>query len=226
LTLLVASFRRLVIVVLVAGTTAGLLLAILQLVAIAPLIHAAETYEDAALHGDHEWQPSEGFERTAYTVLGTTLTGVAFSALLFGVASLLGLDLDRRRGLWLGLGGFACCALAPAIGLPPRPPGAPAAELHAAQVWWWTTALTTAVGLWAIGRAEGRWTWRGVGLTCLLVPHLLGAPQAIGSSAVPPDLMWRFAVVSIATQAVFWLLLGSLGSHLYARWLRGQPSLG
>jgi cobalt transporter subunit CbtA len=217
-----AGFRRLLTVVLIAGTTAGLLLAALQLVALVPLIHTAETYEQAehssvahAAHGEQGWQPSDGLERTMYTVLGTTLTGIAFSALLFGGASLLGLNLDVRRGLWLGLAGFLCCTLAPALGLPPRPPGVPGAPLHAAQVWWCATALATAVGLWAMTHAEGKWAWRVAGVVCLLAPHVLGAPTATGVSSLPSELTRQFALVSIATQATFWLLLGGLGSHLY-----------
>jgi cobalt transporter subunit CbtA len=215
-----AAFRRLMTVVLVAGATAGLLLAALQLVAVVPLIHTAEAFEHAqhspSAHDDG-WQPSDGIERIGYTVLGTTLTGIAFSALLFGAASLLGLNLAGRRGLWLGLAGFVSCALAPALGLPPRPPGVPGAELHAAQAWWCATALATAVGLWAITHAAGKWTWRVAGVVCVLAPHFLGAPRATGSSLVPTDLSRQFAVVSVATQGMFWLALGVFGSHLYAR---------
>jgi cobalt transporter subunit CbtA len=221
LTAAVTAFRRLLTVVLIAGTTAGLLLAALQLVTVVRLIHQAEAYEHGehseagdAAPGEHDWQPSDGLERTTYTVLGTMLTGIAYSALLFGVASLLGLELERRRGLWLGLAGFLCCALAPALGLPPRPPGVPRVALHAAQAWWCATALATAVGLWAMTQAEGKWTWRVAGLACLLCPHLIGAPQATGTSIVPADVSRSFVVASIATQAVFWVLLGGVGGHL------------
>ncbi len=93
-----------------------------------------------------EWQPQDGVERTMYTVLGTSLTGIAFAAVLFGIASALGLELNVTRGLLLGLASFACCALAPSIGLPPKPPVAAAADLHAAQVWWVTSAIATAAG--------------------------------------------------------------------------------
>ena len=218
------AFRRLLTVVLISGATAGLLLSALQFAVVVPLIRTAETYEHEehategeAGHGSHEWQPSDGLERTLYTVVGTVLTGIAFSAVLLGVAALLELELDARRGLWLGLAGFACFALAPGLGLPPAPPGAAAVELHAAQVWWIGTALATAVGLWAIARSHGAWLWRVAGIMCLSAPHLLGAPHANGASAVPAELSRHFALVVVATQGVFWLLLGVLGSHLLAR---------
>jgi cobalt transporter subunit CbtA len=224
LTAMAEAFRRLMTVVLVAGAGAGLLLAALQFVTVIPLIHRAEAYEHSqqrhaapAAHADQGWSPAEGIERSVYTVLGTVLTGIAFAALLFGAASLLGLDLDRRQGVWLGAAGFVCCALAPSLGLPPRPPGAPGAELHAAQAWWCATALATAFGLWASAHAGGRWTWRAAGVACLLAPHLLGAPRPTGSGPVPSDLIRQFAVVSVATQAVFWLLLGGFGSYLYMK---------
>jgi predicted cobalt transporter CbtA len=102
-------------------------------VAVGPLIDRAEQLEPAGHEGHasaaaapHEWEPADGTERTMYTVLGTTLTGIAFAALIFGVALVLGLELNVTRGVALGLLGFACCAFAPAMGLPPKPPGAAA----------------------------------------------------------------------------------------------------
>ena len=93
--------------------------------------------------------------------------------------------------------------------------------MHTAQIWWAATALATAVGLGLIYRARGAWSWRVAGVACLLAPHLVGAPRAVGSSAVPADLIRHFAIVVVATQGVFWLSLGALGSHLYARTTRG-----
>jgi cobalt transporter subunit CbtA len=164
-----------------------------------------------------EWQPADGMERTMYTALGTGLTGIGFAALLFGVASALGLELTVTRGVWLGLIGFACCTLAPAIGLPPKPPGAAAADLHTSQLWWVGTAVATALGLLAIVRAHGWWTWRIGGMLIIALPHLIGAPEPVGASAVPPELSRQFAIASVATQAVFWILLGGIGGGLYAR---------
>jgi cobalt transporter subunit CbtA len=220
------AFRRLMTVVLMAGIAAGLLLAVLQLVAVTPLIHEAEKYERAedagSEHGlhEHDWQPADGVERTAYTIAGTVLTGIAFSALLFGSASLLGLEINLGRGVALGLAGFACCVLAPAIGLPPRPPGVTLANVESAQIWWFATAFATAIGLSAVQRANGSWAWRVAGAVCVVLPHIVGVPQTIGSTPVPVDLIRRFAVIVIATQAAFWLLLGAFGSYLYARAFR------
>lgn len=225
------AFRRLMGGALVAGAIAGVVLFLLQWGLMLPLIQEAERYEHAAhaAHADaagasgaatgHEaaWEPSEGFERTAYTALGTTLTGIAYAAVFFGVAALLGLTLSGRHAWWLGLAGFACFALGPAIGLPPRPPGAAVPELQAAQIWWLATSLATAVGLWLISGRDSSWQRRGIGILFLLAPHLVGAPRPHHTDTLPRDLIWQFALASVGTQAVFWLVLAKVGSLVQGR---------
>ena len=225
------AFRRLMTMVLIAGVFAGLVLAAIQYVTIGPLIARAERYEHAAGQHDEshggaeasgvahvvEWQPTDGLERTSYTVLGTVLTGIGFAAVLFGLASLLELELTATRGVWLGLLAFGCCSVAPALGLPPKPPGAPAAELYAAQIWWSGTVLATSLGVWMIVRARGSWARRLVGVFLVALPYLIGAPAPVGDSAVPKELADTFAIASVATQAVFWLVLGAIGGWLFAR---------
>jgi cobalt transporter subunit CbtA len=240
------AFKRLMGGALVAGAIAGIALFLLQWAVMLPLIHEAERYEHAAraahaadtahtahtahvdagargIEAEHEaeheaaWEPSEGFERTAYTALGTTLTGIGYAALFFGVAGLLGLTLSGRHAWWLGLAGFACFALGPALGLPPRPPGAAVPDLQAAQIWWLTTSLATAAGLWLITGRDRSWQRRGVGILCLLAPHLLGAPHPHHTDALPRDLIRQFALASVGTQAVFWLVLAKAGSLVQGR---------
>jgi cobalt transporter subunit CbtA len=221
------EFRRLMTIVLVAGIAAGLALAAVQIATIGPLIRVAEQYETATAGHDHpataapaEWQPSDGFERTGYTVLGTLLVGIAYAALLFGGAALLSFEVDVRRGILLGLAGFASFALAPALGVAPRPPGVAGAELHSAQIWWIATAIATAIGLALIARARGRWSWRIAGPIVLVAPHLVGAPHAEPARTdALRELSSRFAVTSVATQAVFWLVLGVIGGYVYQKTL-------
>jgi cobalt transporter subunit CbtA len=213
------EFRRLMTIVLVAGIAAGLALAAVQIATIGPLIRVAEQYETATAGHDHpataapaEWQPSDGFERTGYTVLGTLLVGIAYAALLFGGAALLSFEVDVRRGILLGLAGFASLA--------PRPPGVAGAELHSAQIWWIATAIATAIGLALIARARGRWSSRIAGPIVLVAPHLVGAPHAEPARTdALRELSSRFAVTSVATQAVFWLVLGVIGGYVYQKTL-------
>jgi cobalt transporter subunit CbtA len=220
-----AGFRRLMRVALVAGLSAGAVLAALQFFAIRPMIQVAEVYETALQHAGKlppdnplEWQPTEGLERVGYTVASTLLLGVGYAALVFGLASLLGLRIGAREGLLLGIAAFACVSLAPSLGLPPRPPGVEGAELNAAQAWWTATAGATAIGLALIAFAKGRSMWRAAGVGVMLLPHLVGPP-----SVAPPltdalrALSVKFALVSIVTQGAFWVVLGTTGGWFTAR---------
>jgi cobalt transporter subunit CbtA len=207
---------------LVAGAAAGFVLFLSQWVLVTPLIRRAEAYERidpvrAASHADESWEPGEGLERVAYTGLGTVLAGVGFGAVLFGVASLIGLDLGGGRGLRLGAAGFFCFTVAPSIGLPPRPPGVAGPELHAAQIWWALTVLLAAFGLWLLTRSGRSKLVRGGGVFALALPFLVGAPAAEASSLVPRELVWRFTATAIGTQALFWLVLGAVGGWMHMR---------
>jgi hypothetical protein len=73
--------------------------------------------------------------------------GNRFAALLLSTVILGGFGLDIRHGLLWGLAGFACFTVAPALGLPPKPPGVPVADVRARQLWWALTAGVTATGL-------------------------------------------------------------------------------
>lgn len=65
---------------------------------------------------------------------------------------------------------------------------------------------------------EGRnWRVRTAGVAFLLLPHLIGAPTAMGQSAIPAQLLRRFAVTSLATTGMFWLLLGTVGGFISSR---------
>jgi cobalt transporter subunit CbtA len=223
--------RRILLTGLIAGTAAGLFAAGLQHLRLIPLISAAEVYEAAGAHANHqhgqpdsstapEWQPAPGLERTGYTVLADVLAGIGFALLLAGgvaLARLRGYPIDARRGLIWGAAGFLVFALAPAIGLPPELPGMQAAGLMARQEWWLSTAAATALGLGLLVFARPV-VLRIGGAVLLLAPHLVGAPIAPhGASALPAELAAEFATASLATAALFWLLLGGLSGWLYRR---------
>lgn len=218
------QFRKLILVVFAAGTLAGLALFAVQSVTVVPLIHAAESYE-AAAHQAHSnapneaegWSPAEGWERSSFTALTTVLTGIGFAAILFGVMTLGGKTIDTRRGALWGLAAFSCFTLAPALGLPPQPPGVAVADLYQRQLWWAGTVIATAVGVWLITGQRRTWLLRTSGALCLMLPHLIGAPAASGLSSVPAELVRRFAIASVATNGMFWLLVGTLGGLIYSR---------
>jgi cobalt transporter subunit CbtA len=211
-------------VVLSSGALAGLALFAIQHVMVIPLIQSAETYEAAAqqfnpgmIHPDEGWQPADGWQRTSLTALTTILSGIGFASLLFGTVSLTENRLDARRGALWGFAAFICFNLAPALGLPPQPPGTAVAGIVQRQVWWIGTVIATAVGLWWLVGAKRVWPLRIAGAICLVLPHLIGAPAASGHNAVPAQLIHRFTITSLATTGIFWLLLGGIGGFLSSR---------
>ncbi len=231
-------FRNIVFAAALAGLIAGLFVTIAHTVGTVPIILKAETYEkvaetsaapatnaDAAAaehHHDAEaWQPTDGFERTAFTVLADVLTGIAFGLLLTAAYALRGRAMDWRQGLFWGLAGFATFTLAPGLGLPPEVPGTESAPLLARQIWWVATAVATAGGLALIFFTRSiALTVLGAGMIAL--PHIYGAPQpAEYKSLVPEGLAHSFAVAAVVTSFLFWLVLGSLTGVFY-RWFAGS----
>ncbi|MBI0433470.1 CbtA family protein [Roseomonas sp. KE0001] len=223
--------RRLLAVALFAGILAGAVASLGHQWNTVPTILVAETYEhqdsaapgqadhaaEAHEHGAEAWAPEDGLERTLYTVLADMLTGIAYALLLGAAMSLRGAVADWRQGLLWGLAGFAVFTLAPSIGLPPKLPGTPVAELADRQVWWVATALLTAGGLALIAFTR-RLPWAVLAVIVIALPHLWGAPAAPAeASAVPDALTQRFIAGVTAVSLLFWATLGLATGWLQAR---------
>ena len=213
---------RVLLAALLAGIAAGLVMALLQFARITPLIIAAEKYETSGAHEhgagtpdhahdhDADWKPDDGLERTLYTALTAMVTGAAFAAMLAGAALLLGKSITPQSGVLWGLAGFIAVSLAPAAGLPPELPGMAAADLGARQVWWIATIALTAAGLALFAFRRELWA-KGAGALAIALPHLMGAPQPANfDGAVPPGLAALFVANSLAANAVFWCVLGTV----------------
>src|SRR5688500_2868596 len=152
------SLRRVVLISVLSGVLAGLLWFAVQYVAVIPLIQRAEVFESPHHHDDHEWHPAAGWQRNSVTAAATVLTGIGLSAILFGSIIALGRTIDPRRGVLWAMAGFLCFNVAPALGLPPVPPGVSQADITDRQVWWVATVILTAAGLWLIaGQRSQRW---------------------------------------------------------------------
>lgn len=239
-----AAFRRIVWSALFAGVLAGILITLVQHVTTIPLIAAAETFEhaeaephagsvangpqieqaphDHAAHHHATWVPAEGFERSFYTGLTTTLAGVGY-ALLIAATLAMTRSSGLRAGLIVGAIGFTVFQLAPALGLPPEPPGVPAAPILARQAWWIGTACSTALAFlcWYRFMTHRTRVLIPIGIALAVLPHLIGAPHAPpNDAAVPPELVGRFAVMALITAALFWMSLGGLTGY----WLRRLDS--
>jgi cobalt transporter subunit CbtA len=229
--------RRALIAALIAGFVACLAITAAQQAVVVPLILKAESFEDAKVdapkpaahdrgaaaqaghHHDAEgWKPEEGFQRIAFTALANLGIGVGFALILVAAFTLSGREIDGRRGLLWGAAGFATFALAPAIGLPPELPGSVSAAVLPRQAWWLATAVATGGGLALI--VFGRYAaLKVLGVVAIVLPHVVGAPHPpVGEAgAAPPELAARFAVLSLATAAVFWAVLGFVSGAVWRR---------
>ena len=213
---------RVLAVAIAAGLIAGLFASLIQSYKVFPLIQQAETYEVAAAEGDHQgaaaWGPGDGLERTAYSWLTNSLTGVAYGLLLVAGFLLCRRDIDWRKGVLWGLGGFAAFALAPAVVLPPEAPGAVAASIPLRQGLWALIAVATAGGLALVAFAKP-WALRLLGLVLILAPLAISTPHGEGVGNVPPELSAQFVTASLGAAALFWVILGGLSGHFYRRFL-------
>jgi len=234
-------FQRIFFAAVLAGIAAGLAMSAVQQWRVAPLILAAEVYENAAPeapapvahshdaatpahsheHDADAWSPQDGPERIFYTVLADVLASIGFAMLLAAVSVLANIEITARNGVTWGLAGFLCLQLAPAFGLAPELPGMPAADLVARQVWWIGTALATGAGILAIAKLRN-WTGIVIAAVLILAPHVVGAPQLEGEpvSAVPAHLATAFAANSLFAGAVFWLIAGPFLGWLNERFAR------
>ena len=174
----------------------------------------------AAHEHDHAvgvWEPEDGLERTAFTVVADVLTGIGFALLLVAFYAVWGGKVDWLTGLYFGLAGFAAATLAPSLGLPPEVPGTEAAPLLARQLWWVATAALTGGGLALLFLTRRPLLVLG-GIAMIVLPHAYGAPQpADYASAAPEALAHRFVVAATMTSLLFWAALGLLTGFFYNR---------
>lgn len=239
-------FARIVALSLLGGLLAGAVTTPVQLALVQPLIEQAEGYEQqleavpapavAHVHEAHEPhaeaaeghtheaaasdEPSEDkTHRSIGTAISITLAAMGYALLLGACLSQLG-AVDWRRGLLLGALGFVVFQLAPALGLPPEPPGVPTADLHQRQLWWLLAVGSTAGALFGLHRAwrKRRALWAVGALALAALPHLVGAPTlAEVHTLVPERLMSDFMLAALATAAVLWLALGGVLGGLFQR---------
>lgn len=227
-----------------AGLVVGAILTGVQFLTTEPLILKGEVYEKAAEagpamtaivethdhgtaapadaeaghhHDEDAWEPADGFERSAYTLLANLLMGVAVSAVLLGAMTLRGGRIDARTGLLWGVAGFFVASLLPSLGLSPELPGTAAAEITSRQAWWLGTAGASAVGLALVVFARPWWA-KAAGILVAVVPHIIGAPEPPTlEAAYPAALGAEFVVASLAVSALLWALSGLSAGWLYER---------
>ena len=228
-------FQRIFFAAVLAGLVGGAAMGALQQWRLAPLILEAEVYETASEHdtatpahehADDAWAPAAGAERMLFTVAATLLAALGFAFTLAAASVLSGMEVTARNGAIWGLSGYAVFQLAPAFGLPPELPGMPTADLVARQVWWWGAALATATAIFGIARFRN-WAAVVIGILLILLPHVIGAPQAAReqASAIPAHLATAFAANTLVIGAAFWIALGLLYGTLTEHFSRPAPNL-
>ena len=221
------------------GLLAALLLTLLQSFWVAPLILQAESFEKAPpaaevvhehaagaaahSHDAQAWEPEDGWQRVLSTTGGNLVVAVGFALMLAGLYTLRAPTRTSQGLLW-GLAGYAVFCLAPTLGLPPELPGTAAADLLQRQIWWVSTAASTAVAI-ALLVFGKHWALKVLGVAILVVPHLFGAPQPlVHSSLAPAELESQFKIASQLTNFAFWLALGVISAWLFRRKSAGQYS--
>lgn len=220
-------FRNLFFAALVAALCAGLVTSAFQAWRVTPLIFVAESFEGsgdvahdhsaeaspatevvAHEHGEDEWAPQDGFERTTFTVMSNILMAAGYALVIGAVSVLFNLPITWSNGLLWGLGGFAAFSLAPALGLPPGMPGMPTADTFARQLWWAGAAFGTGAGLVLVAKFRAPWAL-ALAVALILVPQLIAAPVAPDDpTGVPPRLTAEFVAAVLYNGAVFWAVLG------------------
>ncbi|WP_419905464.1 CbtA family protein [Kiloniella sp.] len=180
----------------------------------------------AAGDGHHDaeaWGPDDGLERRLFTVGSNIITGVGFALLLCAGIVLRGREVDYKTGILWGLSGFLVFSLLPAIGLPPELPGVEAAGVESRQAWWFLTVGCSAIGLALIIFKEA-WAFRVLGIVFIIAPHAIGAPHpAEFGGNVPPAMAAQFAVVSLVTTALFWVVVGGVSGYVFQRQQAADP---
>lgn len=215
------TFNKIFLTALFSGVLAGLVLTGLQHFTVIPMILEAETYEvtdsdAAAEHSEEAWAPEDGAERTFYTATNSVIVGIGFGLLLTACYSFRK-SVTWQKGILWGLAGFAAFHLAPSFGLPPELPGDAAAQLEQRQVWWVITVVLTAIGLWIIAFQPKSYL-KLFGIALIALPHVFGAPQPeVHHGLAPEELRTSFKFASLGTNAIFWIVLGTLSAYFYAR---------
>jgi len=171
----------------------------------------------ASEHADETWAPDDGLERTFFTFVSTILTTIGYSFMLLAIMFLAKSKITPRTGLMWGLAGFVATGLAPSLGLSPELPGAAAGDLMHRQIWWGSTAILTAGGLWLILRVSKLWAI-ALGAILICLPHFAGAPFPEElTSEVPSELAAHFASSALVLHAITWVLAGAAVGFLWNR---------
>jgi cobalt transporter subunit CbtA len=233
-----AIFRRLILAALCAGLLSGIFLTVAHQIGTVPVILKAEVYERATEqakanhmagpqaheHAAATWEPENGIERTAYTLLADVLTGIGFALLVTAGLTVRGSAPTWRKGVFWGLAGFAAFTIAPSVGLPPELPGTDAAPLAERQLWWLAVVVSTSSAL-ALLAFTRRLAWAVFAAILIVLPHLAGPPQPLDHVALTSEaLRHQFVDAVMVVSFLFWLVLGASTGYFCGRFQTTPPA--
>jgi len=231
-------FRRIIFSAILIGFFSGVILSTSQIVAVTPILLAAEVYEvaDEAMPADHqhhqaeEWSPQEGLERTGYTIMANVLAAIGFASFLLVFLSHLKsrqlIELNIKQGLLCGLGCYLVFFVMPSLGLPPEIPGSKADALQNRQSWWLLAVIASAVGLLILTFSPLK--YKLLGFISLALPFIVGAPHLDGPDFTHPDpqavsalmeLHQQFIFATSISNFIFWISLAASSIWLLKVWV-------
>lgn len=218
-------FTRIAVSALFAGSAAGLIASLLQLIFVQPVLLHAELYESGELvHFGGEAisavQDLGGIEimRDALSIVFTIMIYTAYAFILIAAIAYseeTGNKVDARQGIIWGVAGFIAVHLAPGFSLAPEVPGVAAADVYARQIWWFPTVIAAAVAMWLIAFGKNWMMW---GLACILLiaPHLIGAPEpSVFEGPVPTEIGALFAARAFGVGLAAWVLTGFFAGYFW-----------
>lgn len=205
---------------LAAGLVAGVLAGMIGLAVAEPALDEAIALEDTGSSGHGAGPVVTRPQQKAGMVGGYALVGASLGA-LFGVASAWAVGRVRgdgwMRSLKLGAVATGALVILPALKYPPNPPGigdpATVGTRTLLYLALGLAGLVAAAAAWAGSRQVGAAAWAParqtvmgvvvVAATAVIVAVLptMSAPQ----SSFPAELLWRFRLGALGTQAVLWV---------------------
>ncbi|PND59556.1 hypothetical protein CRM90_00805 [Mycobacterium sp. ENV421] len=225
--------QRIIGLGLTAGLSGGIAAFVFARILVSPLIDAAIGHEEAHAHGEEHEIFSRALQENVGAGVGTVMFAVVLGALFSVAVAALSMQMTRR-GMhtdlrWpvsaLAAIGFVAVNLVPALCFPANPPGVGQADTIGARTTAYLVILLASVALAIIAVAAavrlsarlGTWSavavagWGylvSIGAIALLVPRFDEV-----SDHFPAD----FRINSLLTQALMWLVLGTVFAALLPR---------
>ncbi|MEZ0358561.1 CbtA family protein [Mycobacterium sp. SA01] len=229
--------QRIIGLGLTAGLSGGIAAFVFARILVSPLIDAAIGHEEAHAHGEEHEIFSRALQENVGAGVGTVMFAVVLGALFSVAVAALSMQMTRR-GMhtdlrWpvsaLAAIGFVAVNLVPALCFPANPPGVGHADTIGARTTAYLVILLASVALAIIAvaaavRLSARLgTWSAVAVAgwgylvsisaiALLVPRFDEV-----SDHFPAALLADFRINSLLTQALMWLVLGTVFAALLPR---------